>query len=789
MLGMVESRRRWRHLVLLTVLVGVVGAVVLATAAGARRSATALDRFDAQSRAANLELSVGSPTDAQLQEFRRAAGVEAMAVLRGGAFVVPSAPQLQAIATATDRAFGTVVDRARVIDGRRARPGAVDEVNIGEVLAAAAHVHVGDGLVMKSYSPATVDGLLDGSITGDPPLDGPTVRLHVVGIVRYPLDLGDRGASGGALVTTPAFDRVYRSRIGSFSGDILRVRTAHGASDAAEVADAARRIFGASPQFGVTDLAVETQGARNAIDVLVVALWVFAGVTALAGLVAITLVMNRALSGTDQGIQHALGLTRRQRIAVVVWQSGPVVIVGSVLAVVGAVAASPLFPVGVARRAETHLGVHFDGLVLGAGLLAVAAITLALAVVAAVRTTHLGATGVETHGLAANAVDAASRAGITPVATTGARMALDPGRGATKVPVRSAMFGAVVGVVGVVAVMVFAVSLDRVAGNAPRYGWTWGFAAVADQPRAVDRATVTREPGIAAAAHLTVVGLQVDGRPVTAWAIRPLERRISPEIVTGRAPRTAHELAVGEGTLGELGKGIGDTVRMQGPNGSGRYLVVGTTVFPTLDNSQALANGVLVTSHGMDRLVSERNLTSGGSDYLAVTPKPGTPVAPLEHRLEHDLPLEPVLSATVPVEVDRLRHVNWIVVTLAAVLSFLALVAVGHALVTSVRRRRGDLAVLKTLGFDQRQVRGAVAWQATTMAVIGLLVGIPCGLFVGDVVWRAIADSLGIQSSAPIPALALGALVPCAIVAVNLLAFLPARAAARIRPAIALRAE
>jgi ABC-type lipoprotein release transport system permease subunit len=164
-------------------------------------------------------------------------------------------------------------------------------------------------------------------------------------------------------------------------------------------------------------------------------------------------------------------------------------------------------------------------------------------------------------------------------------------------------------------------------------------------------------------------------------------------------------------------------------------------------------------------------------------------VAPLEHRLEHDLPLEPVLGATVPVEVDRLRHVNWIVVTLAAVLSFLALVAVGHALVTSVRRRRGDLAVLKTLGFDQRQVRGAVAWQATTMAVIGLLVGIPCGLFVGDVVWRAIADSLGIQSSAPIPALALGALVPCAIVAVNLLAFLPARAAARIRPAIALRAE
>ena len=40
--------------------------------------------------------------------------------------------------------------------------------------------------------------------------------------------------------------------------------------------------------------------------------------------------------------------------------------------------------------------------------------------------------------------------------------------------------------------------------------------------------------------------------------------------------------------------------------------------------------------------------------------------------------------------------------------------------------------MLKTLGFDRGQVRMTVAWQATTVAGIGLLVGIPLGGSVGS---------------------------------------------------------
>ncbi len=143
----------------------------------------------------------------------------------------------------------------------------------------------------------------------------------------------------------------------------------------------------------------------------------------------------------------------------------------------------------------------------------------------------------------------------------------------------------------------------------------------------------------------------------------------------------------------------------------------------------------------------------------------------------------------VPVEVDRLRQINWLSVTLAALLAILALVAVGHALVTSVRRRRQELAVLKTLGFTRRQIRCAVAWQATTLATIGLVAGIPAGVLVGGLVWRQVASGLGVATAPLLPTAAVLVIIPCALAAVNLLAFFPARAAARTRASVALRSE
>jgi ABC-type lipoprotein release transport system permease subunit len=97
--------------------------------------------------------------------------------------------------------------------------------------------------------------------------------------------------------------------------------------------------------------------------------------------------------------------------------------------------------------------------------------------------------------------------------------------------------------------------------------------------------------------------------------------------------------------------------------------------------------------------------------------------------------------------------------------------------------------VLKTLGFNQRQVRATVAWQATALSIVGLAVGVPLGVLAGRYVWRLVADGLGVVAVATVPVLGIVATVVGGIALANATAALPARTAARTRPAAVLRAE
>jgi hypothetical protein len=115
--------------------------------------------------------------------------------------------------------------------------------------------------------------------------------------------------------------------------------------------------------------------------------------------------------------------------------------------------------------------------------------------------------------------------------------------------------------------------------------------------------------------------------------------------------------------------------------------------------------------------------------------------------------------------------------------------AIGHAIVLAVRRRRRDLAVLRTLGFQRSQVHTTVACQASTYAVLSLLVGIPLGIAVGRLIWRAIAESLGVVPAFSLSAFALVILVLGTLLVLNVIGALAARSAIHMRPASVLRTE
>lgn len=136
-----------------------------------------------------------------------------------------------------------------------------------------------------------------------------------------------------------------------------------------------------------------------------------------------------------------------------------------------------------------------------------------------------------------------------------------------------------------------------------------------------------------------------------------------------------------------------------------------------------------------------------------------------------------------------LRNVRTLPKALAGLLVLLGLGAMGHVLATTVRRRRHDLAVLRALGFRALQVGGCVAWQAVTVSVVALLVGIPLGIAVGRWSWRWVADSTPLLYVPPIAAVVVLVSIPAALVLAITMAALPARRAAHLRPADVLRAE
>ena len=238
-------------------------------------------------------------------------------------------------------------------------------------------------------------------------------------------------------------------------------------------------------------------------------------------------------------------------------------------------------------------------------------------------------------------------------------------------------------------------------------------------------------------------------------------------------------------TLDALHKGIGDTVHAEGRSARLDYRVVGQVVFPTLSTAQPLADGAAFTGAGYAPLF-DQNLFMR---HFVGSYAPGADRTRVRQQLDAVPELTAPTRPLLPVEIDRLRQIDWLPVALTLLLGAFALLAVGHGLVTGVRRRRRELALLKTLGFERRQVRATIGWQATTLAAIGVVVGVPLGVVVGSLVWRAVADGLGIDASPSIPVLAVAATAVGAVVLARAVAWWPARAAGRVRPAVALRSE
>jgi hypothetical protein len=243
-------------------------------------------------------------------------------------------------------------------------------------------------------------------------------------------------------------------------------------------------------------------------------------------------------------------------------------------------------------------------------------------------------------------------------------------------------------------------------------------------------------------------------------------------------------------------------VTAQQPAGGSRtswYRVTGTMVFAPSDGTGGLGTGAVFTLDGLltpqcGRLPAGaaqnacrlRTVFGVGGDIL-VTAVPGPRGQADLARLARAYPAEANLPYP-PTSLVNFGEVNFPLLFGLAVALFGAATLV-HALVVSVGRRRRDTGLLKVLGFVRRQTAFAMSWQTTTVAVVGLVVGLPLGIAAGRLGWDLFAGYVGFVAVPVVVAWGLITLAAGTIAVANLLAAGPAIAAARIRPAAALRAE
>lgn len=232
-----------------------------------------------------------------------------------------------------------------------------------------------------------------------------------------------------------------------------------------------------------------------------------------------------------------------------------------------------------------------------------------------------------------------------------------------------------------------------------------------------------------------------------------------------------------------LGVEVGDQVEARFAGQDLSLVIVGRAVLhPAIQFSFTVDEGALLSLEELRRLSPDDPAT-----HFLVGYAEGVDEAEAFAALQGDWG-KTVLRSHPPVEVENLRRVAGLPDVGAGLVAAIALGTLAHALVTSVRRRRADLAVLKAIGFRPRDVAATVGWQATTIMVLALVAGLPLGVAAGRWSWQVVADGLGAPAPV-IPVLTVLVIVPVALAVANLVAALPARAAARIRPAVALRAE
>jgi hypothetical protein len=799
-------RTRWRSLIGMALVLALLGGVGLTALAGARRTQSAYPRFLRWANVSTMAVDAGTNRNLldQVEHFpevirhRRYTAIDVAHVLPNGKPDM-SMIELEGLVSADGRYFDQ--DRFAATEGRRPDPSRVDEVAFNLTAARAYHLHVGQRLDLGAYDDDEV------SQTEDPSTLRPKYRMHatIVGIGVFPEEVvqDESDRSPLALFTPAYFQKVKALSTYSWEGFVLR----RGDRDVVSVK---RRYHALAVEKGFPEFyrvtSVDTFHALQAVRPLALALGIFGLIAVVVALVLTALSVSREIRTVGPLRRDLRSLGVRGRVDLLAAIVGPLlaVVAGAIGAVALAVALSPVMPLGEVRKVEVDRGFDVDNTVLLLGALALVLVLGAVAVVIAIATRPHSTRDPHAVPRPSRLSGAMSRTGLGPTNALGLRLAFGSRDGAAA---PSVLVGGAVAIGALVAALTFSSSLHGLVRKPALYGWQWQGVAVAgagyfNVPRDQIRVLERTDRDIESTTGVHFGSGSIDGINVPLLGYEP-GTRLAPPITEGRAPRSTSEIDLGSETARQLHAGIGDTVHIV--DDSGRVhprRVVGLMVFPTLGvvhgAHTSLGTGAWVSVDdvpGARRDEGGLSKASVGPNALFIRLRPG-----------HDGPRElAALGRAVsrmrsefgvtfshvqrPAEIVNTKNLDSAPAILSAVLLGGALLALGATLSATVRRRRSELAVLKSLGMTRRQLSGMVSWQSTAVVLAGIVVGVPLGVAFGRWIWTRFADGLDVVADPSVPWLAILLIAVALIAVANVVAVVPGRLASRTAIGQSLQAD
>ena len=480
--------------------------------------------------------------------------------------------------------------RSPVVAGRRPDPAAPLEVALGERTARRLGVRVGDPLPLTTF---TQQGL-----EIDEP-DGPALVLEVVGILRNPGDVVSRENDLDLNLLTPAFGTAYGDRLALFGAGVLVAVDPGGSIE--EVGRDLEPL--GSFEFDTFLSAGSLRDQANpALASMAHGLRILALVIAFVGGTVVVLGLARTAADSlgDHPVLRALGVDGRTLFLRLSLPSALAVGLGLLGGLGLSVLLSPLALTGLARRAEVDPGVAADGTVLLVGGLVIAGLLIASVAAVGLVALHRERSSAGASGRPSGIATRAAGLGAPVAAVTGLRLAFERGRGRRATPVMAAAVASALGGLGVMTTVVFGSSLQHAVTTPAVYGWgaegvlsddsPSGEFSDALAPRSLE--AIEADPAFTDLAEI-VINLEItaDGKPARATVLDDHRGHTAFVMASGVEPVGPDQVAVGGETLEDLGREIGDTVRLSAGGPARDMEIVGVAVLPVPDDGGSSVDG------------------------------------------------------------------------------------------------------------------------------------------------------------------------------------------------------